>query len=102
VTRLGENMGEFSPNGGFTTLGSCRKIREVSHIFLLLYCKVKFLHKFCQKWVGLHFGCLTNSSGVDVMITIFGKFRQFSAKNLAFFFSKTNVMIKFLHNIPLF
>jgi hypothetical protein len=31
-------------------------------------------------------------SGVDVMITIFGDFRQFSAKKLAFF-SKTNVMI---------
>jgi hypothetical protein len=31
------------------------------------------------------------------MITIFGDFRQFSAKKLAFF-SKTNVMIKFLHN----
>jgi hypothetical protein len=30
--------------------------------------------------------------GVDVMITIFCDFRQFSAKKLAFF-SKTNVMI---------
>jgi hypothetical protein len=35
--------------------------------------------------------------GVDVMITIFGDFRQLSAKKLAFF-SKTNVMIKILHN----
>jgi hypothetical protein len=32
--------------------------------------------------------------GVDVMITIFCDFRQFSAKKLAFF-SKTNVMINF-------
>jgi hypothetical protein len=32
-------------------------------------------------------------SGVNVMITIFCDFRQFSAKKLAFF-SKTNVMIK--------
>jgi hypothetical protein len=32
-------------------------------------------------------------SGVDVMITIFCDFWQFSAKKLAFF-SKTNVMIK--------
>jgi hypothetical protein len=36
--------------------------------------------------------------GVDVMITIFCDFRQFSAKKLALF-SKTNVMIKILHNI---
>jgi hypothetical protein len=40
-------------------------------------------------------------SGVDVMITIFCDFCQFSAKKLAFF-SKTNVMIKILHNLPLF
>jgi hypothetical protein len=36
---------------------------------------------------------LLNLTGVDVMITIFCDFRQFSAKKLAFF-SKTNVMIK--------
>jgi hypothetical protein len=35
---------------------------------------------------------------VDIMITIFGNFRQFSAKKLAFF-SQTNVMIKILHNL---
>jgi hypothetical protein len=35
-----------------------------------------------------------NRPGVDVMITIFCDFRQFSAKKLAFF-SKTNVMINF-------
>jgi hypothetical protein len=39
--------------------------------------------------------------GVDVMITIFSDFCQFSAKKLAFF-SKTNVMIKILHNLALF
>jgi hypothetical protein len=39
--------------------------------------------------------------GVDVVITIFGDFRQFSAKEMAFF-SKTNVMIKILHNLALF
>jgi hypothetical protein len=39
--------------------------------------------------------------GVDVMITIFCYFRQFLAKKLAFF-TKTNVMIKILHNLPLF
>jgi hypothetical protein len=40
-------------------------------------------------------------SGVDVVITIFCDFQQFSAKKLAFF-SKTNVMIKVLHNLALF
>jgi hypothetical protein len=35
-----------------------------------------------------------HKSGVNVMITIFCDFCQFSAKKLAFF-SKTNVMIKF-------
>jgi hypothetical protein len=39
--------------------------------------------------------------GVDVMITIFCDFCQFSAKKLAFF-SKTDVMIKILHNLALF
>jgi hypothetical protein len=39
--------------------------------------------------------------GVDVMITIFCDFCQFSAKKLAFF-SRTNVMIKILHNLALF
>jgi hypothetical protein len=42
-----------------------------------------------------------NVPGVDVMITIFCDFLQFSAKKLAFF-SKTNVMIKFLHVLALF
>jgi hypothetical protein len=40
-------------------------------------------------------------AGTDVMITIFCDFCQFSAKKLAFF-SKTNVMIKFLNNLALF
>jgi hypothetical protein len=39
--------------------------------------------------------------GVDVMIKIFGDFRQFSTKSFVFF-SKTNVMIKFLRNLALF
>jgi hypothetical protein len=37
----------------------------------------------------------------DVMIPVFCDFRQFSAKKLAFF-SKTNVMINFFHNLALF
>jgi hypothetical protein len=39
--------------------------------------------------------------GVDVMITIFCDFRQFSAKKLAFF-SQTNIKIKNFHNLALF
>jgi hypothetical protein len=39
--------------------------------------------------------------GVDVVITIFCDFCQFSAKKMAFF-SKTNVVIKILHNLALF
>jgi hypothetical protein len=35
-------------------------------------------------------------AGVDLIIKIFCHFRQFSAKKLAFFFSKTYVMIKIL------
>jgi hypothetical protein len=38
--------------------------------------------------------------GVDVMIKIFCDFCQFSANKLAFF-SKINVMVKFLHNLAL-
>jgi energy-converting hydrogenase Eha subunit E len=38
---------------------------------------------------------------VDVMISIFCEFRQFSAKKLAFFL-KSNVMINCLHNLAVF
>jgi hypothetical protein len=44
---------------------------------------------------------LQSISGVDVMVTISFDFRQISAKKLAFF-SKTNDMINFLHNLSLF
>jgi hypothetical protein len=43
----------------------------------------------------------TERPGVDVMITIFCDFWQFSAKKSAFF-SKTNVMINILHKLALF
>jgi hypothetical protein len=39
--------------------------------------------------------------GIDVMITIFCDFWQFSAEKTAFF-SKTNVMINFFQNLALF
>jgi hypothetical protein len=41
-------------------------------------------------------------SGVDDMITILGDFCQFSAKKLRKNISKTNVMIKILHDLALF
>jgi hypothetical protein len=57
---------------------------------------------FDKKWACYFFRrFLTLSSGVDVTITIFCDFWQFSAEKLAFF-SKTSVMIKMLHNLALF
>jgi hypothetical protein len=41
------------------------------------------------------------TSGVDVIITIFCDFSQFSAKKLAFFLN-TNVMINFFQNLASF
>jgi hypothetical protein len=46
-----------------------------------------------DKNIGAKNNSQTVVPGVDVMITIFCDFRQFSAKKLAFF-SKTNVVIK--------
>jgi hypothetical protein len=40
--------------------------------------------------------------GVDVMITIFCDFLTIFGEKIVFFFSKTNVMIKILHNLVLF
>jgi hypothetical protein len=54
-------------------------------------CKMKQCEAFLE----------TGWPGVDDMITIFCDFRQFSAKKMAFF-SKTNVMIKFLNTLALF
>jgi hypothetical protein len=49
-----------------------------------------------------HFKIITRViTGVDVMITIFGEFRQLLAKRMVFF-SKTKVMIKLLNNLALF
>jgi hypothetical protein len=46
-------------------------------------------------------GRRTEGPGVDVIITIFCDFWQYSAKKLAFF-SKTNVILKILYNLGLF
>jgi hypothetical protein len=46
--------------------------------------------------LGSYFSCpLNRNLGFDVMITIF-------CEKIDVFFSKTNVMIKFLHNLALF
>jgi hypothetical protein len=63
-------------------------------IEILVLERVCFVAENCQKSQKIF-------PGVDVMITIFGDFWQFSAKKLAFF-SKTNVMIKILHILALF
>jgi hypothetical protein len=76
-----ENMPSGNPASG--TL--CKHNIQKSRIFLGQFSSKNLLHR----------------SGVDVMITIFCDFRQFLAKKLAFF-SKTNVMIKILHNLALF
>jgi hypothetical protein len=46
-------------------------------------------------------GEFESDQGVDVMITVFCDFDNFWRQKLAFF-SKTNVMINFLHNLALF
>jgi hypothetical protein len=59
----------------------------------------KILRNYHPMSISTIFGVMIKP-GVDVMITIFGDFRPFSAKKLAFF-SKTNVMIKFFQNLAL-
>jgi hypothetical protein len=84
---------------GYFTLGSFFFNRRIFGYSFFPLKNVTYVLVLTKKCVGLHFGrFLTNSSGV---ITIFYDFRQFSAKKLAFF-SKTNVMIKILHNLALF
>jgi hypothetical protein len=63
-----------------------------------IYAPINFGKKMFLGYILGNF--FTISSGVDVMIAIFCDFRQFSAKKLMFF-SKTNVMIKILHNLAL-
>jgi hypothetical protein len=52
-------------------------------------------------FLGDFFSNSSGHPGVDVMITIFCDFRQFFRRKLAFF-SKTNVLISFFHNLALF
>jgi hypothetical protein len=79
------------------TLGSYLKITEVVHVFGNLIPRLNLCIN--QDYNGLgyilgdFFAKSSGQPGVDVMITVFCDFRQFSAQKLAFF-SKTNVMIK--------
>jgi hypothetical protein len=85
----------FRPMGVFFTLGSFIKITEGAQNVGLRFRKFRLcINSDKKKLVGLH-------PGVDVMITIFCDFSQFSAKKLAFFIN-TNVMIKFFQNLALF
>jgi hypothetical protein len=80
-----------------TLLSSCRFFAQITICHAILPCNDGILH---ATYLGtLEFPILR--SGVDVMITMFSYFCQFSAKQLAFF-SNSNVMIKSLLNVALF
>jgi hypothetical protein len=51
--------------GRLFTLGVFLKTTEVAHIFGLLLSTIQVMHKFWQKWVGLHFWTIffSNASG---------------------------------------
>jgi hypothetical protein len=100
-----------SPDGGFNK-NTCLRVQfieraDVRHNFLLQIpernpeCASGTLP--CQRGSSSGIKLIKAKSvpGVDVMITIFRDFRHFLAKKLAFF-SKTNVLIKFLQNLALF
>jgi hypothetical protein len=107
------------PNSKFLPRHEVHFVPRVEFLFIHLCAgmNVIFNPRFLQKFVpglenahpGLKKGhsqyktCREKPTHIrlDVMITIFYIFRQFSAKKLAFF-SKTNVMIHFLHNLALF
>jgi hypothetical protein len=59
------------------------------------------MHTWATRAVVNFYSAGVTTPGVDVIITIFCEFRQFSAKKLALF-SKTNVMVNFFQNLALF
>jgi hypothetical protein len=85
------------------TLGSYFETYRYSPQFGYTFSTVKVMHSFRQQNVLVYIlgEFFSNTSGVDVMITIFCTFCQFSSKKLAFFL-KTNVMIKILLNLSVF
>jgi hypothetical protein len=83
TTYIGENathvnrvtrLGDFSSFGWLFILDIFSKITEVAYIFALSYPRLKLCINF-----------FTNSSGADVVITIFCDFSQFSAKKIGVF-----------------
>jgi hypothetical protein len=81
--KIGDKIGDLVANQGCLAYKiSYHSLLRKRHIF------AKNWRKSPKKVI------ITLAPGVDVMITIFCYFRQFSAKQLAFY-SKTNVMIKF-------
>jgi hypothetical protein len=94
VTRLGE----FSPNGGFLIFAFfliCSRPNKfydnsITRILGLLFPRLWFCINFDKNVFGY---ILPNSSGVDVMITIFCDFGQLSPKKLAFF-TKVNYLFR--------
>jgi hypothetical protein len=58
-------------------LATLKNMTVAAHILGYVFPRLRFCINFDTKWVGQHFGgFFTNSSGVDVMITIFGDFRR--------------------------
>jgi hypothetical protein len=75
-------LGEFLPFGRLFTLGTFLNLASRKH-FLASF--LNCIH-FDKKMVGLYFVCFyRNSSGVDVMITIFCDFCQFSDEKIGVF-----------------
>jgi hypothetical protein len=84
-------------------LGKLFLISEVAQFFGLFFPRIQSCALILTKdGLGYILGdFITNSPGADVMIRIFCDLCQFSAEKLAFF-SKSNVMLKNLHNLALF
>jgi hypothetical protein len=86
-TKQGDQIGRIKPFWRLFTFRKFFKTYRKSPNSWDTFSLVKAKNLLWQKWYGLHFGRFfsANSSGTDVMITIFCDFRLFSAKKLAFF-----------------
>jgi hypothetical protein len=81
---------KFKSRIGSRTLKKRWCYHQLTKPFYMYLCTIVFL--------SIHY---SEQPRVDVIITNFCDFCKFSAKKLAFF-SKTNVMIQFVHNLALF
>jgi hypothetical protein len=93
------SMSQKSPLGGSSSfacehIGECSAYLKFKLNYVSYEIKLDCSH-FMKNMTSCYFSAntLKLQPGVDVMITVFCDFRQFSAQKLAFF-SKTNVMIK--------